>query len=66
MLTHKLSLYYLLSEDDGRRSIYICKHVVIKCLNEEYFLIEGGLYSVTALRETWARRRCILNTGNYH
>jgi hypothetical protein len=26
------------------------------------FLIEGGLYSVTALRETWARRRCILNT----
>jgi hypothetical protein len=30
------------------------------------FLIEGGLYSVTALRETWARRRCILNTRNYH
>jgi len=25
-------------------------------------MIEGGLYSVTALRETWARRRCILNS----
>jgi len=31
-----------------------------------FFLIEGGLYSVTALRETWARRRCILNTRIYH
>jgi hypothetical protein len=30
-----------------------------------FFFIEGGLYSVTALRETWARRRCILNTRNY-
>jgi hypothetical protein len=30
------------------------------------FLIEGGLYSVTALRETWARRQCILNTRIYH
>jgi hypothetical protein len=29
------------------------------------FLIEGGLYSVTALRETWARRRCIRNTRIY-
>ena len=29
-------------------------------------MIEGGLYSVTALRETWARRRCILNTRIYH
>jgi len=28
--------------------------------------IEGGLYSMTALRETWATRRCILNTRNYH
>jgi hypothetical protein len=30
------------------------------------FSIEGGLYSVTALRETWARRRCVLNTRIYH
>ena len=29
-------------------------------------MVEGGLYSVTALRETWARRRCILNTRIYH
>ena len=29
-------------------------------------MIEGGLYSVTALRETWAGRRCILNTRIYH
>jgi len=29
------------------------------------FLIDGGLYSVTALRETWARRLCILNTRIY-
>jgi hypothetical protein len=29
------------------------------------FLIDGGLYSVTALRETWARRRCILSTRIY-
>jgi len=28
--------------------------------------IEGGLHSVTALRETWVRRRCILNTRIYH
>jgi len=35
-------------------------------LSRIFFLIEGGLYSVTALRETWARRRCILNTSIYH
>jgi len=57
---------YMMEENGAQPWLMVEESQFFPSMVEKFFLIEGGLYSVTALLETWARRRCILNTRTYH